>query len=267
VQPSRGWRSLGLRDVWESRELVYFLTWRDVKVRYRQTLLGAAWALIQPLFTMLVFALIFGRLAGMPSDGVPYPLFALTALVPWTFFASGVLHGSSSLVGGSELLRKVYFPRLVIPTAGTLAGLLDFALALLVLGVFVGVYGVVPGPRLLLLPAFVAVLVAATLGVTLWLSALNARYRDVRYAVPFLIQFWMFSTPVAYPASLLSPAWHGLYALNPMVGVVEGFRSCVLGTGALSVADTLVSVGVAVAVLASGAFYFRQLEKTIADVV
>lgn len=267
IEPSRGWVSLKLHELWEYRELLYFLTWRDVKVRYKQTALGAAWAIIQPFFTMVVFSLFFGRLAGIPSDGVPYPIFSFAALVPWTFFANGLNQSSNSLVGSADLIKKVYFPRLAVPIATVLSGVVDFALAFLVLLGMMLYYGVIPTLNTLWLPLFFLLALVTSLGVGLWLSALNVRFRDVRYTVPFLTQFWMFSTPIAYPSSLLSEPWRTLYALNPMVGVVEGFRWALLGTDTAPGPIIVASSVAALAILVGGTFYFRRMEKTFADVV
>ncbi|HEY0071119.1 MAG TPA: ABC transporter permease [Chloroflexia bacterium] len=267
ISPSRGWVSLRLGDLWEYRELLYFLTWRDIKVRYKQTVLGAAWAIIQPFFTMLVFSLFFGGLAQIPSDGVPYPVFAYTALVPWTFFANGLNQSSNSLVGSANLISKVYFPRLTVPIATVLSGVLDFVLAFIVLIGMLFWYGIVPTFNVVFLPVFLLLALITALGVGLWLSAMNVQFRDVRYLVPFLTQFWLFATPIAYPSSLLSEPWQTLYGINPMVGVVEGFRWALLGTGTSPGTLILVSSVVAVSLLVSGAFYFRRMEKTFADVV
>jgi lipopolysaccharide transport system permease protein len=267
IAPSHGWVALKLHELVEYRELLYFLVWRDVKVRYKQTALGAAWAIIQPFFTMVVFSLFFGKLAAVPSDGIPYPIFAYAALVPWTFFATGLTQASNSLVGSANLLRKVYFPRLTIPIATVLSGVVDFALAFLVLLGMMAFYGMAPTMNALWLPFFLILALVTALGVGLWLSAMNVQFRDVRYVVPFLTQFWLFATPVAYPSTLLAKPWRTLYALNPMVGVVEGFRWALLDTdtqpGAMIVASSLTAVGL----LVSGAFYFRRMEKTFADVV
>jgi lipopolysaccharide transport system permease protein len=267
LEPSSGLVSLKLREVWEYRELLYFLTWRDIKVRYKQTLLGAAWAIIQPFFTMLVFSLFFGKLAGVPADGLPYPLFCYTALVPWTFFAYGLNQSSSSLVSSANLIQKVYFPRLVIPISSVISGGVDFALSFLVLILMMLFYGITPSVNILWLPLLVLLVVITALGVGLWLATLNVHYRDIRYALPFIIQFWMFATPIAYPSSLLPEPWRTLYGLNPMVGVVEGFRWALLGAktapGPIIIASSLA----AVVLLIGGAFYFRRMEKTFADVV
>lgn len=267
IRPSRGWVSLGLRELWEYRELLWFLVWRDVKVRYKQTALGASWAILQPVATMIVFSLFFGRLAGVPSDGLPYPVFSFAALVPWTFFSQGLTQSANSLVGSQNLLTKVYFPRLAIPIATVLAGLIDFALAFLVLLGMMLAYGIVPGPQILALPPLLLLALVTALGAGLWLSALNVQFRDVRYIVPFLAQLWLFITPIAYPSSLLAEPWRTVYGLNPMAGVVEGFRWALLGTGEPPGAMLAASVLAAFALLASGAFYFRRMEKTFADVV
>jgi lipopolysaccharide transport system permease protein len=267
IEPSRGWVSLKLHELWEYRELLYFLTWRDVKVRYKQTILGAAWAIIQPFFTMVVFSLFFGRLAGIPSDGVPYPIFSFAALVPWTFFANGLSQSSNSLVSSASLITKVYFPRLAVPIATVFSGVVDFALAFLVLLAMMLYYGVVPTINALWIPLFFLLALTTSLGVGLWLSAMNVKFRDVRYTVPFLTQLWMFSTPIAYPSSLLPEPWRTLYGLNPMVGVVEGFRWALLGTDTAPGPTIIASSLVAVAILVGGLFYFRRMEKTFADVV
>lgn len=267
IQPSHGWVSLKLNELWEYRELLYFLIWRDIKVRYKQTALGAAWAIIQPFFTMVVFSLFFGRLAKVPSDGIPYPIFSFAALVPWTFFANGLGQSSNSLVGSANLITKVYFPRLTIPIASVLSGVVDFALAFVVLLAMMLYYGIVPTLNVLWLPLFLLLALVASLGVGLWLSALNVEYRDVRYVVPFITQFWLFVTPIAYPSSLLSEPWRTLYGLNPMVGVVEGFRWALLGTKTAPGPIIAVSSTAALVILVTGAFYFRRMEKTFADIV
>jgi len=267
IQPSRGWVSLRLNELWAYRELLYFLVWRDVKVRYKQTALGALWAVIQPFSTMVVFSLFFGKLGKIPSDGIPYPIFSFAALVPWTFFASGLGHASTSLVGSANLIKKVYFPRLVIPVSSVLSGVVDFVLAFVVLIGMMLYYGIVPGVRALWLPVFLLLAFVTSLGVGLWLSSLNVKYRDIRYVVPFITQFWLFATPIAYPASLLPQPWRTVYGLNPMVGVVEGFRWALLGTSSSAGWMVFVSALVAVLVLIGGAFYFRRMEKTFADIV
>jgi lipopolysaccharide transport system permease protein len=264
--PPTGWVKLNLPELWDRRELVYFLMWRDIKVRYKQTALGAAWAVIQPFFTMIIFSIFFGRLASMPSDGVPYPIFSYAALVPWTFFSYGLAQSANSLVGNANLIKKVYFPRLAIPLATVLSGGVDFAVAFVVLLGMMVYYGVVPTANVVFLPLLFLLAVVTSLGVGLWLSALNVQYRDVRYVVPFLTQFWLFATPIAYPSSLLEEKWQILYALNPMVGVVEGFRWALLGTDTAPGPLLAVSSLVAVLILVSGAFYFRHMETSFADV-
>lgn len=267
IGPSGDWVALKLRDLWEYRELLYFLIWRDVKVRYKQTLLGAAWAIIQPFMAMIVFSLFFGRLARMPSDGIPYPVFSYAALVPWMFFAYGLNQAANSLVGSANLIRKVYFPRLIIPLAVVLSSALDFALAFTVLLGMIFYYGIAPTANALWLPLFFLLAVMTSLGAGLWFSALNVEYRDVRFALPFFTQFWMFATPIAYPSSLLSEPWRTLFGVNPMVGVVEGFRWALLGANTRPGPMILVSAAAAVLLLVSGAFYFRRMEKTFADLV
>jgi len=267
VKPSKGWISLKLRDLWEYRELLYFLTWRDIKVRYKQTVLGAAWAIIQPFFTMVVFSLFFGKLAKVPSDGIPYPIFAYAALVPWTFFANGLSQSSNSLVDNANMLKKVYFPRLVVPLSSVISGVVDFILAFTVLLGMMLFYGIYPTIHVIWLPFLLLLTLTTSLGVGLWLSAMNVQFRDVRYTLPFLTQFWLFATPIAYPSSLLSEPWRTLYGINPMVGVVEGFRWALLGTDTAPGPIILVSSLVALALLVGGAFYFRRMEKTFADVV
>jgi lipopolysaccharide transport system permease protein len=267
IEPSSGWVSLRLQELWEYRELLYFLIWRDVKVRYKQTLLGAGWAIIQPVFTMLVFSLFFGRLAKVPSDGIPYPLFSYTALVPWTFFAQGLAQSSDSLVGSSNLIKKIYFPRLAIPVGTVCAGMIDFALAFGVLILLSLSYGIRPTVNVLWLPLFVLLALVTALGVGLWLSAFNVKYRDVKYVVPFFTQIWMFATPIAYPSSLLSGKWRIVYGLNPMAGVVEAFRWALLGAKTAPTAMIALSWLAALVILVSGAYYFRRMEKSFADVV
>jgi len=268
IERSDGWVGLRLRELFEFRGLLYFLTWRDIKVRYKQTVLGALWAILQPVLTMVVFTLFFGRLARMPSDGVPYHLFSLTALVPWTFFANGMTAASNSLVGSANIIKKIYFPRLALPMSAVLGGIVDFVLAFIVLIGMLLAGGVVPTINIIWLPLFVLLAFVTALGVSLWLSALNVQFRDVRYVVPFIIQLWMFSSPIVYPASLIEdPVLRVVYAFNPMVGVIEGFRWSLLGTETAPTMMTAVSVLVALAMLFGGAFYFRRMEKTFADVV
>jgi len=267
IEPSKGWVFLKLHDLWEYRELLYFLAWRDIKVRYKQTVLGAAWAIIQPFSTMVVFSIFFGRLAKMPSDGIPYPIFAYCALLPWSYFAGALDRAGNSLVGSANLVTKVYLPRLILPLSATMAGLLDFAIAFVVLIAMMIFYGITPTSAVWTLPFFLLLALATSLGVGLWLSALNVQYRDVRYTIPFLTQFWLFASPVAYPSSLVPEQWRVLYGLNPMAGVIEGFRWALLGKGSGPGPMLAVSVLVTVVLLVSGAYYFRRMEKTFADVV
>ena len=267
IEPSRGWVALRLGELWEYRELLYFLTWREVKVRYKQTAMGAAWAIIQPLFTMLIFSLFFGRLAKVPSDRIPYPLFCLTGLVPWTFFVNGFSQASSSLVTSSNLISKVYFPRLSLPISAVLSGAIDFLISgILLVGMMI-YYRQALTIRFVFLPFFFLLAFVSALGISLWLSALNVEYRDVRYVIPFLSQIWMFATPIAYPSSLLHEPWRAVYGLNPMAGVVEGFRWALAGADNSPGPMLIPSSGVAVLLLISGAFYFRRMEKTFADLV
>ncbi len=267
IEPSDGWVPLKLAELWEYRELLYFLTWREVKVRYKQTALGAAWAIIQPLFTMLIFSLFFGKLAKVPSDSIPYPLFCLAGLVPWTFFANGLSQSSNSLVTSSNLISKVYFPRLSIPLSAVLSGAVDFTISFVLLVGMMAFYRQVPPARCVYLPLFFLLAFVTALGVGLWLSALNVKYRDVRYTIPFLTQFWMFATPIAYPSSLLHEPWRALYGLNPMAGVVEGFRWALIGADTAPGPIIAASSFASVIILIGGAFYFRRMEKTFADVV
>jgi lipopolysaccharide transport system permease protein len=267
IRPSRGWAALDLADLWQYRELIYFLTWRDIKVRYKQTVLGGAWAILQPFLTMVVFSVFFGRLAGIPSDGLPYPIFAYCALLPWQLFAHALTESSNSLVANERLITKVYFPRLVVPISAVLAGLLDFLVAFVVLIGMMMYYHIRPTAALWTVPLFLLLAVGAALGVGLWLSALNVQYRDVRYTIPFLTQFWLFLTPVAYPSTLVPVSWRALYGLNPMAGVVEGFRWALLGKAEGPGALLAVSVAITIVILVGGLYYFRRMEKTFADVV
>ena len=268
IEPASGWVPVRLGELWEYRAVLYFLIWRDIKVRYRQTSIGAAWAIIQPFMTMVVFSVFFGRLAKVPSDGIPYPIFAFAALVPWTFFANGLTQGANSLVASGDLITKVYFPRLLVPIARVLSGLLDLVLAFVVLLGMTSWYGLTPRPGALLwLPALVLLALVTAVGISLWLSALNVRYRDVQHVIPFLVQLWLFATPVAYPSSLMAERWRTLYALNPMVGVVEGFRSALLGSGSAPGPVLAVSALTAVVLLVTGAFFFRRIERSFADLI
>src|SRR5438067_3315614 len=267
IKPESGLASLGLKELWEYRELLYFLTWRDIKVRYKQTVLGAAWAIIQPFFMMVVFSLFFGRLAHVPSDGISYPVFAYCALLPWQLFAHSLIESSNSLVANERLITKVYFPRLVVPISAVLGGLIDFAIAFVILLLMMAYYGIVPGLAVLTLPLFILLAVMTALGVGLWLSALNVQYRDVRYTIGFLTQFWLFATPVAYPSSIVPEKWRALYGLNPMAGVVEGFRWALLGKANPPGALLAVSVVAVLLLLVGGLYYFRRMEQTFADIV
>lgn len=268
IRPSAGWSSLKLGELWEYRELLYFFTWRDVKVRYKQTVLGAAWAILQPFMTIVVFSLFFGKLAGVPSDGIPYPIFSYTALVPWTFFSTRLSQASNSLVGGSSMITKIYFPRLAMPISSVLGGLVDFAVAFVVLLFMMAFYGIAPTWNVIWLPFLLLLAFASVLGSSLWLSAMNVQFRDVQYTVPFITQFWMFATPIAYPSSLIEdPILRTLYAINPMVGVVDGFRWALLGTDTAPGMLIVISTLSATILLVTGLFYFRRLEKTFADVV
>jgi lipopolysaccharide transport system permease protein len=267
IEASAGWVGLRFRELIEYRELLYFFVWRDIKVRYKQTVLGASWAIIQPFMTMVVFSLFFGRLAGIPSDDTPYPLWSFAALVPWTFFANGLTLSSNSLVGSGNIIKKVYFPRLIVPTASVLSGFVDFVLAFIVLLGMMAFFGFWPTGNVVWLPLFLLLAFGTCLGVGLWLSSLNVQFRDVRHTIPFLTQFWLFATPIAYPSSLVDERWRPLLGLNPMAGVVEGFRWALLGTDTRPGPIIALSTVVAVGLLVSGAFYFRRMERTFADVV
>jgi len=267
IRPPHGWAALGLGEIWEYRELLYFLTWRDIKVRYKQTVLGVAWAVIQPLFIMIVFSIFFGRLAGIKSDGVPYPVFALCALLPWQLFAQALTESSNSLVSNERLISKVYFPRLVVPVAAVLGGLVDFAIAFVMLLMMMGYYHIIPHRAVLTLPFFVLLAVMTALGAGVWLSALNVQYRDVRYTLGFLVQLWLFITPVAYPSSLVPEKWRALYGLNPMAGVVEGFRWALLGTGQAPGKMLAVSCAMVAVLLVGGLYYFKRMEESFADII
>jgi lipopolysaccharide transport system permease protein len=267
IRPPAGWFDLDWRELWAYRELLYFFVWRDLKVRYKQTVIGAAWAVIQPFFTMVVFSLFFGMLAKIPSEGLPYPVFYYSALLPWTYFAGALQNATNTVVEHQRVITKVYFPRLLLPLSAVLSGLADFGIAFAILVLMMLYYGIVPTAATLWLPAFLLLAVLTALGAGLWLSALNAMYRDVRYAVPFLIQFWMFASPVAYPSSLVPEGWRWLYGLNPMAGVIEGFRWALTGQGQPPGPLLAASAAAVLLLLAGGALYFRRVEGTIADVV
>jgi len=267
IEPKTGWVPVDFREIWNYRELLYFLTKRDIKVRYKQTVLGGLWAVIQPAFTMLVFTLFFGRLARMPSDGLPYPIFVYAGLLPWTYFANAVSASGNSLVGSSNLITKVYFPRIVVPASAALAGLLDFFIALFVLAALMIWYQVLPGPGIFLFPFLVALTFLCAVGVGLWLSALNVQYRDIRYAIPFLVQVWMFVSPVIYPVSLVHGNYQWLLALNPMGGVIHAYRASLLGHQPIDWGLLGLSTLIILALFLGGLYYFRRMEKVFADVV
>jgi lipopolysaccharide transport system permease protein len=267
IKPSRGWVLPRIRDIWAYRELLYFLVWRDLKVRYKQTVLGVLWAIIQPVFLMVLFSIFFGKLAKIPSEGIPYPIFAYSALLPWSYFAQSLNLCSESLVGNNHLITKVYFPRLIIPISSVLSGLVNFAISFSILLVMMFYYNIIPNLSVLFLPALMAIATATALGAGLWLSALNVQYRDIRYAISFLVQFWFFATPVVYPISLVPEKWRPFYALNPMVGVVEGFRGVLLKEGQIIDPIFIVSLMVTAFLLITGAFYFGKMERRFADVV
>lgn len=266
-QARPGWVAINFAELWHYRELLVFYAIREIKVRYKQTLLGVAWAVLQPVLTMVVFSIFFGTLAGVPSDGVPYPIFAFCALLPWQLFAYALTQSSNSLVDNAQVLTKVYFPRLIIPVASVIAGLIDFAIAFVVFTGLMIYYDIIPGLALITVPLFTALALATALAVGLWLSALNVKYRDVRYTIPFLTQFWLFVTPVAYSSTLVPPHWQAVYGINPMVGVVEGFRWALLGKSSPPGPMLIVSVAATAILLVGGLFYFRWMEKSFADVI
>jgi lipopolysaccharide transport system permease protein len=267
IAPSQGWVSVRLSEVWAYRELLYFLVWREIKVRYKQTAIGVSWAIVQPFMTMVVFSVFFGRFAGIPSDGVPYPVFAYCALLPWQLFAFALAESTNSVVNNQRLLTKVYFPRVILPLAAIGVGLVDFGLAFLVLFGLMAYFGVGLASAIWTVPLWAALGVVTALSAGLWLSALNVAYRDIRYAVPFLTQIWLFATPVAYPTSIVPEAWRPLYALNPMVGVVDGFRWALLGTSRPALLTVGVSAASVLLLLVSGLYYFRRTERTFADII
>jgi lipopolysaccharide transport system permease protein len=267
IAPPKDWFKPNLRELWESRELVYFFVWRDIKIRYKQTVIGAAWAVLQPFLTMLVFSLFFGKLAHIPSEGLPYPIFYYCALLPWMYFAASLQNATNTIVENQRLITKVYFPRLALPLSSVLSGLVDFGVSFLMFIAMMIYFGTRPSAAILWLPIFLLLAVLTALGVGLWLSALNAVYRDVRYVIPFLVQFWMFASPVVYPTSLVPEKWRWLYGLNPMAGVIEGFRWSLAGHGNPPSRLLFVSSGVVILVLVGGVAYFQKMETTIADVV
>ena len=266
IRPAHSWVSLKLAELWEYRELLYFLTWRDLKVRYKQMALGAAWAVLQPFLTMVVFSLFFGRLAKMPSDGIPYPLFSFAALLPWNYFAQSLTQASNSLVGNANLIRKVYFPRLIIPIANVFTGIVDFAIAFIVLIGLMIYYGIPFSVRLIWLPSFLLLALTTALGTGMWLSALNVQYRDVRYIMPFLIQLWMFVTPIIYPSSLILTKWRWIFALNPLTGIIEGYRASLLGKRFDWITLGISSI-ITLALFVYSAYAFRRMEKSFSDII
>ncbi|HEV2489384.1 MAG TPA: ABC transporter permease [Candidatus Acidoferrales bacterium] len=270
IAPPQGLWDLNLGELWQFRELVYFFVWRDIKIRYKQTAIGAAWAVLQPFLAMVVFTLFFGILAHIPSGGLPYPIFYYSALLPWLYFAASLQAATNTIVENQRMITKVYFPRLALPVSAVLSGLVDFGAGFLLFLVMMVFYGIRPGIPLLLFPVFLLLAVLAALGVGLWLSAMNAIYRDVRYVVPFLVQFWLFASPVAYASSLVQakwPAFYWVYGLNPMAGVIEGFRWSLSGQGTLPGRLILLSTGIALFLVISGLIYFQKMESTVADVV
>ncbi len=267
IKPPKGWAPLELGELWKFRELLFFLTWRDIKVRYKQTAVGATWAILQPVLTMIMFSIIFGELAKLPSDGIPYPIFTFTALLPWQLFAFAISQSSNSLVGSQNLISKVYFPRLVIPFSSVLAGVVDFSIAFIVLVGLMAFYGMSLTTTALLLPLFMLLALISAMAVGLWLSALNVQYRDIRHVIPFLTQFWMYATPIAYSSSLIPEKWRWLYSLNPMTGVVEGFRWAILGKSSLDVFSLSISACIVVALLIGGLYYFKRMEASFADII
>ena len=268
IKPSTGFTALNLRDLWLYRELVFFMVWRDIKVRYKQTILGAAWAILQPVLTMIALYFLFDRVANLPTDNVPYPIFSYTALLPWGLFVTALNQGSRSLTSNHNMITKIYFPKLILPLSSVLAGLVDFAIASVILVGLMFYYQVAPAWNLLwVLPLFLLLAIITALGVALWLSAINVKYRDVNYVLPFLTQFWFFATPVAYSAKAISENWQLVYSLNPMAGVVNGFRWALLGIGNGPDTGLWVSVCISILILVSGLFYFRNMEKTFADTI
>ena len=265
IEPPRGWLELRLREVWEYRELLYFFVWRDVKIRYKQTVIGIAWVILQPLLTMGVFTLFFGRLAKLPSQGLPYPVFYFAALVPWMYFSYALQSATNVVVENQRVITKVYFPRLVLPFSAVLSGLVDFAIGFVVLVILTLGYGIRPTIAAMWLPLLLLLAILTALGVGLWMSALNALYRDVRYVMPFVVQFWMFASPVAYPSALVPERWRWLYGLNPMAGVIDGFRWALTGHGQPPGAVMLASVAMVAVVLVGGLFFFQRMEGTVAD--
>jgi lipopolysaccharide transport system permease protein len=267
IEPRTGVFSVGMGEVWRYKELLYFFIWRDIKVRYKQTALGALWVMLQPLCAMLIFTVVFGYFSKIPSDGLPYSIFAFTGLLPWTYFAQAVIRGSGSLVAGSDLIRKVYFPRLIVPLGAVVSPLVDFFISFVVMAALMGWFGIMPTASIAALPLFVLLSTVTALAITLWLSALNVKYRDVGHIVPFAVQLLMFASPVVYPASIVPEAWRFIYGLNPMVAVIEGFRWALLGKGSLDPAMLTMSTMVVAVLLCSGVWYFKRAERTFADII
>ena len=267
IEPTRGWFNLNFKEIWAYRELLFFLVWRDIKVRYKQTVLGAAWAILRPLFTMIIFSVIFGSFAKLPSEGIPYPVFTYTALLPWQLFSSALTNSSQSLVNSRNLITKIYFPRLIIPISSAIAGLVDFAVAFVILIIMIIAYGIPLSWRIAALPLFILLALLTAISVGLWFSALNVQYRDVRYTIPFLNTFWMYATPIAYSATLIPEKWRALYGLNPMTGVVEGFRWMLLGKSAMQWQYYAIPTGIVILLLIGGLIYFRRMEDSFADVI
>jgi lipopolysaccharide transport system permease protein len=267
IEPSSGWRAINLRELWRYRELLYFLTWRDVKVRYKQTAIGVVWAVLQPFLTMVIFTVLFGRLAKIGTGSIPYPVFSYSGLLPWTFFASAINLAGLSLVSNANMIAKIYFPRLLMPAAAVLGATLDFCIAFVVLLIMMLYYGIAPGLAAFTLPLFLALAIFTALGISLWLAALNVKYRDIRYVIPFLTQVWLFLTPVLYPSSMIPEKWRLVYGINPMSGVVEGFRWSLLGSEKAPGPMILVSIAVVLLLFVGGLFYFRRMERDFADVI
>lgn len=267
IKPKKGWQLIDFQEIREHKDLLYLLIARDIKVRYKQTVLGGLWAIIQPFLMMVIFTLFFGKLAGMPSEGVPYPIFNYAAMVAWTYFAGAIINSSNSLVQESSLISKVFFPRMIIPLAPVIAGLLDFGIAFIVLGGMMIYYGIYPNLMIIFLPLLIVLMILTATGVGTFLSALNARYRDVRYTVAFMVQFWMFATPIIYPFSLVPEKYRALYSINPMTGIIEGFRSALLGTGAFPYGMVATSAAVSILIFVLGVFYFKQTERYFSDVI
>jgi len=267
IRPHSRWSPINFRELFRYRELLYFLTWRDIKVRYKQTLLGAAWAILQPFFMMIVFTLFFGRMAKVPSEGIPYPIFSYSGLLLWTYFSVAVSMSANSMVVQTNLISKIYFPRLFIPTASTIAGLLDYLIAMSILVLMMILYHFTPGPVMALLPFLVLCAFMAATGVGLWLSAINVKYRDIRYVIPFLIQLWLFATPVIYPTTMLPEKYRWLMSLNPMGGVIDAHRACILGHKPIDWVSLGISVGMILLIFVTGVFYFKRMEHTFADII